>query len=638
MTDTGVEQRLAAILAADVAGYTRLMADDEAATLAALDAARSVFRDNVNAEGGRVVDTAGDSVLAVFATATGAVRAALAIQQALRDAEANVPEDRRMRFRIGVNLGEVMEKADGSIYGAGVNVAARLESLAEPGSVMVSEDVQRQAKDRLDAVFYDVGAHTVKNVADRVRAFRVGQAGSAPARGSKSKRALVAAVSMLVLIAAGAVWWFAREAPPAVMLTAAGEPTDDPVLAVPTGPSIAVLPFVNVSGDPEQDYFADGISEDILNQISPAMGIQVISRSSSFRYRGADIDASQAGAELGAQFLVVGSVRRAEGQIRVTAELVEVASGKKVWSDTYDRDLNIAELFAVQDDISQSIVATITDEYGVISQITRQKARDGEASLGSYECVLRAYHYFEYFNEANHLLARDCLEEAVQRDPLYAEAWGWLAILYANEHAWNFNLRDDPLGRSLGAGNTAVSADRNSQMAWEGKAAAHYFRDEWDEFHPAAQRAISINPNDISTLGNIAWYYGNFGRYDYALPLMDKAISLSPFPPGFYFFPYWQKFYSDGDYERALDYAVKGEYVGFWVSQMMFASTYAELGDDVQAANYIEELREAKPDIVETYRGWANALHWPVELIDKVEAGLEKAGLEIRTGPPPLTE
>jgi adenylate cyclase len=317
------------------------MAADEAATVAALDAARSVFYDYVGSEGGRVVDTAGDSVLAVFATATGAVRAALAIQRSLRDAETNVPEDRRMRFRIGVNLGEVMEKSDGSIYGAGVNVAARLESLAEPGSVMISEDVQRQAKDRLDAVFHDAGTHVVKNVPDPVRAYRVGSAGSALSPKTKQKRPLVAAASLLVLIAAGAVWWATREAPTPAMLAADGTPTNDPILAVPTGPSIAILPFENLGGDPDQSYFADGITQDIINQMSPTMGLQVTSRASSFRYRSPDIDLLAAGRELGVQFLVVGSVRRDENTIRVNVELIDVTSGQQFWTNSYDRDLTL---------------------------------------------------------------------------------------------------------------------------------------------------------------------------------------------------------------------------------------------------------------------------------------------------------
>ena len=477
----------------------------------------------------------------------------------------------------------------------------------------------------------------MKNIAKPVRAWRVLPGGSAPVSSAKTnltakliRRPKVVAglaVGLAVLIGL-AVWGLTIRVEAPQMVKADGTPTDDPVLAVPTGPTIAVLPFLNLSGDPEQDYFADGISEDVLNQISPAMGLQVISRASSFRFRGSNVDASKVGAELGAQFLVLGSVRRTEKTIRVMAELVEVETGKKVWSNAYDRALNIAELFEMQDDITQSIVAAIADEYGVISQLTRQRARDGEASLGSYECILRAYHYFEYFNEANHLLARDCLEEAVQRDPQYAEAWGWLAILYANEHLWTFNLRDDPLGRSLHAGNTAVGADRHSQMAWEGKAAAHYFRGEREEFHRAAQQAISMNPNDVSTIGNIAWYYGNLGEFDLSLPLMDKALSLSPFPPVWYYQPHWLKYYMDGDFEVALQFAIKAE-GPFWYPYLMLASTHAELGNETQAANNIRKLLEARPDIVDIYHAWAKSLHWPSDLIEKVATGLGKAGLQI---------
>jgi adenylate cyclase len=629
-----VKRKLAAILAADVAGYSRLMGDDERATIATLREYREIFRRNIEQDDGRVVDMAGDSVLAVFDSAAGAVQAATKTQGDLAARNEGLPEDRRMQFRIGVNLGDIEQAEDGTVYGDGVNVAARLEAMANPGGINVSGSVFDSVRSKIAAPFDFLGEQEVKNIAEPVRAYRLLNDSEEPsAQGLNKKRqrsrlglTVVAIIAIAVVV--GIVWFRFGDRSPKTDLADAPQ-TENAGLTAPTGPSIAVLPFTNLSGKSDQDYFAEGISEDVLNQLSPVMGIQVISRSSSFRYRGSQVDPMKAGAELSADYLVVGGVRRASDNVRVTAELVEAGTGKKLWSDTYDRNLSTAELFASQDDIARSIVATIADEYGIISQQIRQDARYSNADLGSYECVLRAYHYFEYFNQDNHLIARDCLENAVEEDPQYAEAWGWLAILYANEHAWNFNLREDPLGRALNAGDTAVRIDRNNQMAWEGKSAAHFFRGEWEEFHPAAQKAISINPNDVSTIGNIAWYYGNFGRYDHALPLIDRALLLSPFPPAFYFQPYWQKTFTEGDHELALDYARKNEIPGFYLHFMMLAATYSELDDQAQAANNIEYLLEANPVFVETYRSWAAAVHWPSELTDKVAASLNRAGLEI---------
>jgi tetratricopeptide (TPR) repeat protein len=327
--------------------------------------------------------------------------------------------------------------------------------------------------------------------------------------------------------------------------------------------------------------------------------------------------------------LVVGSVRRAGQKIRVSAELIEVSTERVVWSNVYDRDLTTTNLFTVQDDITRSIVGTIASGYGVIAQVTRGRDRAAHASLSSYECVLRAYHYFEYFQEVHHRRARDCLEEAVIRDPEYADAWGWLAILYANEHAWGFNRREDPLGRALTAGNNAVRANRNSQMAWEGKAAAHFFLGQREEFHVAAQKALSLNPNNVGTTGNLAWYYMNFGDYEHALPLAQRAISLSPYPPFWYHHPFWQKHYFDGEYELALEYAKKGEGEIF-PCYMMLAATYAELGDKSQAVFNVKRLLQAKPDIASAYRPWTKSLHWPPELVDKVAVSMQKAGLALQ--------
>src|SRR5216683_1178509 len=307
LTSSGVRQRLVAILAADVAGYSRLMAVDERATVVALDAARRVFKAQIESHQGRVIDMAGDSVLAVFETATGAVAAALAIQETLAATEGAVPKDRRMRFRIGVHLGDVIEKADGTVYGDGVNIAARLEGLAEPGGITVSEGVQVALRNRVAATFEDQGEQQVKNISHPVRAFRV--------RGPN------AAVS---------------------------KPSGTAVK-----PELAVLPFANMSGDPEQEYFADGMVEDIITALSRFRQLFVIARNSTFTYKGRAVDVRHVAKELGVRYVLEGSVRKSGGRVRITGQLIDAATGAHLWADKFDGSLE--DVFELQDKVASSV-------------------------------------------------------------------------------------------------------------------------------------------------------------------------------------------------------------------------------------------------------------------------------------------
>ena len=349
MTGTELKQRLAAILAADVAGYSRLMATDERATVTALDAARAVFRMQIESNQGRVIDMAGDSVLAVFETAAGAVSAALAVQQELNSAVSGVPEDRRMRFRIGIHLGDIIEKSDGTIYGDGVNIAARLEGLAEPGGITVSESIRTAVKGKVSAGFEDQGEQKVKNIPEPVRAYRVvREDGAAP----KAK-------------------------------SAAGEID----LSLPDKPSIAVLPFANLSGDPEQEYFTDGITEDVITELSRFHSLFVIARNSTFTYKGKAVDVRTVAKELGVRYVLEGSIRRAANRIRVTAQLIDALTGNHIWAEKYDRVLE--DIFAVQEELTRSIVTAIAPQIQVAEQSKVRRRRP--TNLSAYEIAVRAW-------------------------------------------------------------------------------------------------------------------------------------------------------------------------------------------------------------------------------------------------------
>ena len=358
--ESGGRQRLAAILAADVVGYSRLMTADERATVAALDAARLIFRTQIESSQGRVIDMAGDSVLAAFDSATGAVSAALAVQQALEAAARAVPEDRRMRFRIGVHLGDVIEKPDGSVYGDGVNIAARLEGLAAPGGITVSDAVQGAVRNRLAVTFVDLGEREVKNMAS-LRAYEVKVASPPPDVGQ-------------------------------------------PAVARRDRPSVAVLPFANMSGDPEQEYFADGISEDVITELSRFHSIFVIARNSSFTYRGQALDVRKVAKDLDVRYVLEGSVRRAGTTIRVTAQLIDATSGRHVWAERYDRAL--VDLFAVQDEITRNIIGAIAPGI-VMAEIQHSKGK-AAAALDSWDRIMRAHWHIRRFTAVDFREACGC--------------------------------------------------------------------------------------------------------------------------------------------------------------------------------------------------------------------------------------
>ena len=350
MIETTVRQRLAAILAADVAGYSRLMGSDELATVAALDSARGIFREHIEAHQGHVIDMAGDSVLASFDTATGAVAAALAVQEDLVATVAAVPEDRQMRFRIGVHLGDVMEKTDGTVYGDGVNIAARLEGLAEPGGITVSDAVQGAVQGRVNATFADQGEQQVKNILHTVHAYR-----------------LVSAQ---------------REE-----LTTAADRSSKPSNEKP---SIAVLPFANMSGDSEQEYFADGISEDIITALSKLRWFFVIARNSSFAYKGKADDVKRVARDLGVRYVLEGSVRKGGNRVRITAQLIDASTGSHLWADRYDGDLT--DIFALQDEITKKVVAAIEPKL-LEAEGIRSQSRSPE-DFGAWDMVISANSLF----------------------------------------------------------------------------------------------------------------------------------------------------------------------------------------------------------------------------------------------------
>lgn len=379
-----MQRRLTTIVAADVAEYSRLIGLDEEGTLAALRGHREALIDPLLEQyGGRVANTAGDSLLIEFPSAVEAVRCAIAVQEGMVERNANIPEDQRIEFRVGINVGDVVDQ-DGDLLGDGVNIAARLEAQAPPGGIVLSRSVRDQVRDRMDLDLADLGEIEVKNIARPVRAFQVVGDGEI-ARSLPSGRSLRRVswyVAALVLVVAGAAgWWrFGAENEPAEI---------DPILALPTGPKIVVLPFDNLSGDPDQDYFVDGLVEDLTTRLTEHGYLYVIARNSAFKYKGKSPDVRDVGVDLGVDYVVEGSVRRSGDRIRVNAQLLDAHDGTHIWARTYDRDFDVAGLFGIQDELTTPISRAVGEVKGAISQ-TLLKGMEAKRpkDIASYECVL----------------------------------------------------------------------------------------------------------------------------------------------------------------------------------------------------------------------------------------------------------
>lgn len=501
MNGSELKQRLAAILAADVAGCSRLMSEGERATVAALDAARAVFRTQIESNQGRVIDMAGDSVLALFETASGAVLAALAIQQELNATSNSMPEDRRMRFRIGVHLGDVIEKTDGTVYGDGVNIAARLEGLAEPGGITISDSIRNAVRGKVGATFEDQGEQQVKNIAEPVRAYRVKAVGNAAAD-------------------------------PALSMGGIG-------LSLPAKPSIAVLPFVNMSGDPEQEYFTDGVSEDIITELSRFHSLFVIARNSSFAYKGKSPDVRQVGKELGVNYVLEGSIRRASNRIRVTAQLIDALTGIHVWADRYDRVLE--DIFAVQEEVTRSIVAAIAPQVEDAEIAKARRVRPG--NLGAYEIAVRATaNAAESFGRMNRALRDQAIREANEAP---AKDSGSLlalnALAFSQWQHVNFGTAADRKIASqegMTATIRAISLDRSDHRAYIWKGMLLLFpatgETRWDDALANLRRANELNPNDTLALLCLGFGEAITGNPRLSIDYLTRCLRLSPQDPWTY--------------------------------------------------------------------------------------------------------
>ncbi len=582
MTEQGVTQRLAAILAADVAGYTRLMADDAPATIAALTACREVFRQRIEANGGRVVDMAGDSVLAVFPSTAGAVGAAADAQSEIAGRNEALDEARRMRFRIGINLGDIHEAADGTVYGDGVNVAARLEGLAAPGGVMLSEDAWRQVRGDADLAFVDAGEHAVKNVAEPVHAYRLEIAGEAAPEVQAAERS-----------------------------------------------SIAVLPFDNMSREEDQEYFSDGITEDIITALSRYRWLTVIARNSTFTYKGQAVDVAQVGRELGVRYVLEGSVRRAGNRVRVTAQLIEAEGAGHIWAERYDRELD--DIFALQDEITETIVLAIEPKLGAAERQRAHAKRTGD--LNAWDAYQQGLWHLYRHTPDEHAAARRLFERAIAMDPAFAP--GHAALALTDIWAVMFAYTDDipaAIAAATASANASLTLDDRDAGAHLTLARIGLITGDHAQALDECETALALNPSlalGHFVRGEALAFLGEWHR---ALADFELAMRLSPHDPQIWAFEGWSGVSQLvlGDAEAANDWlkkAVRRPTVQP-LMHLFHACTLAHLDRLDEAKAAMAKLMAAQPGFTVAHlaAAYPNA---PEEMKTPLYDGLRKIGVDI---------
>lgn len=494
-------RKLAAILAADVVGYSRLASADEDRTLARLRALRSDLIDpTVAVHNGRVIKRTGDGALIEFRSVVDAVRCAIEVQNGMVDRNAGVPQDRRIEFRIGIHLGDVVEESDGDLMGDGVNIAARLEGVAEPGAICLSEDAYRQVRARLDLTVSDLGDTQLKNIAEPIRIYSLSVGPAARAQPS----------------------------------TDAATPSSRSSSENPLRRSIAVLPFANMSGDPEQDYFADGISEDIMTALSKVPQLFVIARNSSFTFKGRNVNVQEVGKFLGVRHVLEGSVRKSGNKVRITAQLIDASTGGHLWAERFDRDLT--DIFAVQDDVTQHIVAALA--LNLTTTNLKQSPSEHTENLEAYDYFLRGREEWRRLAKEPNAQAKQLLEHSVALDPNFAVAHAFLALVHVLDYLNRWSPTPLEALESADAEATrAVALDVHDAWAHWALAFVSLYRRRHDAAINAARHAISLNPNLAEahiTLGEALHYSGRSAE---ALVCFDRAMTLDPnFPDVFLHF------------------------------------------------------------------------------------------------------
>jgi adenylate cyclase len=575
-------RKLRAILSADVKGYSRLMADDESFTIQTLKAYRKIMAKYIKQYNGRVVDTPGDNILAEFSSAVDAVECSVEIQKVLKKKNEDLSDDKKLEFRIGINIGDVVQDED-RIYGSGVNIAARIEGIAEPGGICISRNCYDHVKNKLELGFEYIGEHEVKNIDEPVRIYKV-------VPDSETSKPLV------------------RE-----------------TFGLHDKPSIAVLPFDNISGDPSKEYFSDGLTEEIITGLSKLPHIFVIARNSTFTYKGKAVKVQQVSREMGARYVLEGSVRSAGERVRITAQLIDGITGRHLWADRYDRELK--DIFVIQDEITMKIMIALQVKLTEGEQANLQASHT--SNLEAYVKYLQARQYFLKFSKEETVLAKQKYQESIALEPGYAPAFAGLAGTYLQEawHGWS-ETPEKSLSKAMQYAKKCVALDESRSFAHATLGFTHLVLRQWGNAVEEMEFAVSLNPNDADSVVGLAVVYRSVGRVQEALVMLEKAIRLNPRPPNWYLHEFGSCYRLMGRYEEAIAALkrVLNRSPDYLNSRLNLIVTYIMSGDEKAAREEAVEVLKQRPDF--SIKSFLK--HFPYKdqkILDGFSIDLRKAGL-----------
>jgi adenylate cyclase len=593
MTTQEVKRKLTAILSADVKGYSRLMGEDEEGTIRTLNTYKEVMSNLIQQQRGRVVDAPGDNVLAEFGSVVDAVRCAVDIQKELKTRNSQLPENRRMEFRIGVNLGDVVEEGE-RIFGEGVNVAARLESLADSGGICISGIVYDQVKKKLSLEYRFLGKKRVKNIEEPVDVYQV-------VSGPSTQTQSVTKANL-----------------------------ERMAFPLPEKPSIAVLPFTNMSGDPTQHYIGDGLSENIITALSAGSGMFVIARNSTFTYKEKPTKVQHVAEELGVRYVLEGSVQKSGDRLRVTAQLIDALNGHHLWSQKYDR--RMGELFDLQDEITKKIVVSLQVKLTHGEQ-ARAYAKSTE-NLEAWSYGVRGNYLLDRFCKEDNVRARELLETAIKLDPNYVLAYVWLGATHAlaANYGWSGSPADS-WKRAYELANKALSLDDNSASVHALLSMIYLFLNQHDKAISEGEVTVSLDPNFSIGHAMLAQAMFFSGQFEEAIQMMQKAMRLSPYYPAFYLICLGRSYTFMERYEEAMtafnqlhDRGQIGECAAD-LGLTYLARVYAELGEENEARAFITAALKINPNLsLESFKlgqPFRNPAHMQRELEAFRKAGLK---------------
>jgi len=553
MTEERARRKLSGILSADAVGYSRLMEEDEASTIRTLEDSKKLMANLIQQYSGRVVDAPGDNLLAEFVSVVDATECAVKIQRELKTKNAKRPDKRKMEFRIGINLGDVVEEAD-RIYGDGVNIAARIEGLAEPGGICISRTAYDHVKNKLNLGYEYLGEHSVKNIAEPVRVYRVLMEPEAAGKvigekrflGRISRKAAIATIITLVVVAGGLAGgliylYQSKRIEPASL--------DKMAYPLPDKPSIAVLPFDNLSGDPDQEYFSDGLTEEIITGLSMIPSLFVIARNSSSIYKGKPVKVQQVSEDLGVRYVLEGSVRKEVDRVRITVQLIDAISGYHKWSKRYDRKLE--NIFDLQEDIMKDLLGEMRIQLieGEWYRLWLKHSLNKNIKLEAYEKQMQSRYHFFRMDPEGFAMSEQLAKEVIEIEPNYYAPYVMIAFT-------SLNQRNLPLAEKYA--QKALELNDSAPMALITMGQIYLYKRQWEKAIALGQRALALDPNGAEVKNHLGYFLHMDGRFEEAISLYEKALRLNPYPPSFYYQRLGSAYCNVGRYEEAIEIYGKG--------------------------------------------------------------------------------